>query len=200
MEEKDMDNKNMEEKPAETPMKRWPLYAVVVAIVAAVVAIIAVLATGDSSTGPTPTVTPPPTYDVTVSIDAPASVDEDAVFTARLVISGVENLDTAQYDVTYDPLVLEVTDITQGMIGSTAIPVDMWGFSPAGIQGTARAINNVPGVPGVSGDGYLSEIQFHVIGAGGDSSGITFTGDLLLFDNTAKEIKANWVGDTLSVQ
>lgn len=200
MEDKDIEKNDVEGQPDETPVKRWPLYAVVAAIVVAVVAIIAVLSTGGSSTEVGPTATPPPTYDVTVSVDAPDSVEEGGDFTARLVIDGVENLDSSQYDVTYDPLVLELVEVTQGTIGTTAIPVDMWGFSPPGVQGTARAINNVPGVPGISGDGYLSEFKFNVIGESGDSSSITFTGELLIYDNTATEIKANWVGGTVSVQ
>jgi hypothetical protein len=200
MEDKDIEKRDAEGEPTEPAVKRWPVYAVVAAIVIAIVAIVVVLSTGDSSpvTGPTATTTP--TYDVTVSIEAPDSVEEDSVFTVRLVISDVENIDSAQYDVTYDSLVLEVKEITQGMIDSVAIPVDMWAFSPAGVQGTARVINNVPDVPGVSGAGYMSEIQLHVVGTSGDSSGITFTGELLIYDNTATEIKANWVGDTVSVQ
>ena len=112
---------------------------------------------------------------VTVSIDAPAEVDAGTDFIARVDITDVTNFDAANYDITYNSTVLEVTDVTDGIIGDAAIPVDMWGFVPAGTQGTIRVIQNIPGLSGVSGSGYLSEIHFHVVGSAGNTSGITMS-------------------------
>ena len=200
MDDKDVEKQDVEGEPGQPPVKRWPLYAVAGAIAAAIVAIIVVLSVTGSTEETGPTATPTTTYEVTVSIEAPASVGEGQVFTAQVSITGVENFDSAVYDVAYDPLVLEVTAISHGAVDATEVPVDMWDFVPSGLQGRARIVNNVPGVPGVSGSGYLSEIQFTVVGSSGSESGINFSGDLSMADNTAKDIDASWVGTSVSVQ
>lgn len=98
-----------------------------------------------------------------VSIDAPAEVALDSDFIARVEISPVEDFDAAQFDVTYDKDVIEVTDITAGLIDGTDIPVSSCGFIPPGIQSRARIIANVSGTPGVTGTGYLAELHFQLL-------------------------------------
>jgi len=136
--------------------------------------------------------------EISVSIDAPAEVGEGTDFIARVSITAVTNFDAANYDITYDPTILEVTDVTDGVIGGTAIPAEVWGFTPAETQGTIRVINNVPGLPGVSSSGYLAEIHFHVVGSAGNTSDITLSNGVLS-DITATEIPAVWVGDSVHV-
>jgi len=136
--------------------------------------------------------------EISVSIDAPAEVGEGTDFIARVSITDVTNFDAANYDITYDPTILEVTDVTDGVIGGTAIPADVWGFIPAETQGTIRVINNVPGLPGVSGSGYLAEIHFHVVGEYCNTSDITLSNGVLS-DTTATAITATWVGDSVHV-
>lgn len=135
---------------------------------------------------------------VTVGIDAPAEVDEGTDFFARVTIIDVTNFDASNYDVTYDPTILEVTDVADGVIGGIVIPVEMWDFVPAQTQGTIRVIENVTGLPGVSGSGYLAEIHFHVVGEYCNASEITLSNGVLS-DNTATEILATWVGDSAHV-
>lgn len=133
--------------------------------------------------------------EVTVSIDAPDEVAEGSDFIARANITRVSDLDAANYDVTFDPTVLEVTDVTAGLIGGTTVAVDIWRvISP----GTLRVVNNVPGLSGVSGSGYLAEIHFHVVVPAGDTSDINLSNGVLS-DNTANEIPATWVGDSAHV-
>lgn len=132
---------------------------------------------------------------VTVSIDAPAEVDAGTSFIARVSINDVPNFDACNYDVTYDPTVLEVTDVTAGMVDGTTIPVDIWGeITP----GRIRVIENIPEVPGVSGSGYLAEIHFHVVGEYCDISDIALSNGVLS-DNTATEIPATWLQDLVHV-
>ena len=136
--------------------------------------------------------------EVSVSINAPAEVGEGTDFTARVNITEVVNFDAANYDITYDPLILEVTDVTDGIIDGTAIPVSIWGLIPSGVQGKIRVIQNIPGLPGVSGSGYLAEIHFHVVGEHCNTSDITLSNGVLS-DNTATAITATWVGDSVHV-
>jgi len=182
--------------------RRWPLYAVGVFILVAIVAIVVVLLLPESSSGPA-TLTPTPTgsAEVTVSIKAPATVSAGGEFVATVNISGVKDFDSAVYDVTYDPAILEVVAISGGTLNNTEVPVDNWDFIPSGVQGTVRIISNVPQAPGVSGSGYLSGISFQVIGSSGDTSSLSFVvEEVSMADNKAANIQADWVGSSIIVQ
>ncbi len=158
---------------------------------------------------------------VPVNIVAPAHVTAGSQFVAQVTIGDVTGFDSAQFDVTYNPAVIravllvprpldgrEVPVVTNGLIDSTVVPVDMAGFIPAPApftpptQGRIRVICNVanlgPGDQGVSGSGYLAEILFEVVGAAGSSSAINFLGGLLS-DFNAQAIDADWFGATVQV-
>jgi hypothetical protein len=139
--------------------------------------------------------TPNPPETVTVSIDAPDEAAPDSDFTADIDISDVTDFDSCNYDVTFDPAVLRLDSVASGLIGSTTVPVDLYNEISSG---TYRVIQNVPGVAGVSGSGYLSVLHFHVIGNEGDSSTITLSNGVLS-DNQAGEIEATWTGDSVEI-
>ena len=135
------------------------------------------------------------TSGVTVSIDAPAGLAPDSGFTASISISEVTDFDACNYDVTFDPLVLRLDAVTSGMIGSTEIPVDIYNeLSP----GTYRIIQNVPGLSGATGSGYLAELHFHVIGSEGDSS-LVGPSNGVISDIAASEIEATWAEVEVSI-
>lgn len=126
---------------------------------------------------------------VTVNIDTPAAVDPDSGFTASISISEVNDFDACNYDISFDVSVLRLDGVTPGVIGSTEIPVDVYNeLSP----GTYRVIQNIPGLAGANGSGYLAELHFHVIGAAGDSS-LVGPSNGVISDTTAVEIEADWV-------
>jgi hypothetical protein len=133
--------------------------------------------------------------DVTVSVDAPEQVSPDGDFTVNINISQVTDFDACNYDITYDSSVLRLDDVTAGLIGETTIPVDV--YNEIG-DGTYRVIQNVPGLAGVSGSGYLAVVHFHVIGSEGDNSDITLSNGMIA-SNLAEEITATWVGDSVEV-
>jgi hypothetical protein len=132
---------------------------------------------------------------VTVSVDAPATAVPDSDFTANIDITEVTDLDSGNYDITFDPLVLQLDNVASGLIGATEIPVDIYNEISSG---TYRVVQNVPGLTGVSGSGYLSVLHFHVIGSDGDSSSMTLSNGTLS-DNHAGEIAATWVGDSVDI-
>lgn len=194
------DTGNAAQEPA---TRKGPISGIIMAVAVVIIIVLLVVLGPWSSgepAGPTPTATPVEGA-VTISIDAPASVSAGGEFVASVSIAEVTDFDSAVYDVAYNPAVLEVTAVTNGSIGTTEIPVDMWAFSPVGIQGTARIISNVPGVPGVSGTGSLAEIHFTVVGSSGDTSSVRFIREeCSIVDNTATDIPANWVDGSVSVQ
>jgi len=130
-----------------------------------------------------------------VTIEAPAEATAGSDFTANVSVNEVTDFDACQYDVTFDPLVLRLDDVTVGLIGSTTVPVDLYNELSAG---AFRVIQNVPGLSGVTGSGYLAVLHFHVIGSEGASSAIDLSGGVLS-DITASQIPATWVGDTVNV-
>ncbi|MEK7353474.1 MAG: Ig-like domain-containing protein, partial [Chloroflexota bacterium] len=127
---------------------------------------------------------------VTVSVTAPDYVTHDSTFIAKLDITEVANFDSASYDVTFNPTIVEVTSITGGKIGGTDIPVLWNGPEP----GRITIAQNVPGLTGVNGTGYLASISFHVLGSPVQTTNITLSNGVL-GDNTAQAIPATWVGD-----
>jgi len=132
---------------------------------------------------------------VIVSISAPDEVDSDTDFTANVNISQVTDFDACNYDVSFDASVLRLDDVTPGLIDSTPIPVDVANeVSP----GTWTVVQNVSGLAGASGSGYLAVLHFHVIGSGGDTSPISLSNGMLA-NNLAEEIAATWVGDSVHI-
>jgi hypothetical protein len=130
---------------------------------------------------------------VTVSLGAPDEADPDSDFTANVNISQVVNFDACNYDISFDTSVLWLDDVTSGLIDSTPIPVDIYNeISP----GKWTVVQNVPGLAGASGSGYLAVLHFHVVGTG--SSPISLANGMLA-NNSAEEIAATWVGDSVAV-
>ena len=132
---------------------------------------------------------------VTVSIDAPAEVGPGTSFIARVNITGVTNFDACDYNITYDPSVFNMTDVTAGLIGGTAIPIDFWNEN---VSDTIKVIENVPGTSGVNGSGYLAELHFDIIGPYSITSEIVISNGTLS-DNTATQIQATWTNESVHV-
>jgi len=130
---------------------------------------------------------------VVVSIDAPTQALPDSTFTANVNISEVVDLNSVQYDVSFDTLVLELTSVTSGLIDSTTMPVS--GYSEI-TPGTYRVVQTLV-LDTVSGSGYLAVLNFHVIGAEGTSSPITLSNGIL--SGLEAEIPAAWVGDSVDI-
>jgi hypothetical protein len=132
---------------------------------------------------------------VTVSINAAAEVVKDTNITASVDIANVTDFDAGQFDVSFNESVLRLDDVTSGLIDATEIPVTLWNkISP----GTYRVIVNVPGVPGVSGSGFLAVLHFHATGSAAESTDINL-GHGFLNNNLGEEITATWTGDPVTV-
>ena len=168
--------------------------------------------TGTPHTTATPTATTPPVGSVTVSIDSPETVDKSAskFFHALVRITDVTDFVAALYDITYDPDVLRIKDVTAGNISGTTIKIVEWRYMPTNTQGTVRIANIVPDTAvasGVSGEGYLADIYFKVMGDPGDSSVISFidgTGNppcyLAIVNNEGIEIPATWINGSVTIE
>lgn len=139
---------------------------------------------------------------VIVSIYAPGQAATNSSFSANLYIRAINapslldfDMRSCNYDVSFDDSVLELTDVTSGLIGSTTIPVDSWSeVSP----GTYRVIQSIPSLSGTYNLGYLTVLHFHVIGSEGDSSNIDLSNAVIL-NSSGEEIEAGWWGGSVDV-
>jgi hypothetical protein len=136
--------------------------------------------------------------DVVVAVDLPPTEPASGKLVVRIGISTVEGIDAVQFDLRYDPDLLQVFDVTPGDIGGAPMPTAAWGLLPAGQPGVVRVIGNVPGAPGLSGSGYLADVHFRVIGSGCTTSAILLYNGLL-GNKDGRKIPADWLGRSLLV-
>jgi len=129
-----------------------------------------------------------------VSVDAPEIVSSGA-FNLTIDIYDVTDLDSGQFELTFDSAVVNVTGVSSGEIGGTTIPVESWYFTKAN---KVCVLFNLPEVTGVTGDGHLATISFTTTGAPGDAS-ILELSDELLVDVEANKIPALWFGCKVAI-
>ncbi len=131
----------------------------------------------------------------TVWIDAPLGAEQGTYFTATVRIDNVTNFDSSIYDVNFDGSVLQLNNVTGGMIGANGIPVDTYtNLGP----GAYRIDQNIPGNPGVTGSGYLAELHFSVPGALSGNTNINLANGNL-WNNMGAVIPAVWNGDIVTI-
>ena len=123
-----------------------------------------------------------------VRVNAPEVVS--GAFNVTIDIYNVADLDSGQFDLSFDPSVVNVTSIDSGSIAGTEVPVDMWRLMEAG---RVRVLINLPGATGVSGSGSLATINFVTTGAVKDESVLDISnGGLFDLDTYGEGIPAIW--------
>ena len=132
---------------------------------------------------------------VQVSLNVPDNVAPGDNFTVTVDINEVADFDAASYNVCFDADVLRLDNVTSGLIGVTTIPVNIRNQISSG---TYTIVQNVPGLAGVTGSGYLAVVHFQVAGASDDSSDISLSNGALA-SNQAEGIPAIWSGGSVRV-
>jgi hypothetical protein len=124
---------------------------------------------------------------VTVTVKAPEYVGEGETFDVTIDVDSVTDFNSAWFDLSFDPSVVEVTGVTDGCIDDTVIPI----YDEGDIDsGTIKKVTS--GFPEevdtkVSGTGYLAKITFEVIGEEGDECVLEISnGKLVKIVKTAK--------------
>ena len=142
---------------------------------------------------------------VAVSIDAPDEVAEGGNFTIYIEVDYVIDISAGQFMLSYDNTVIELTDLEN----FTGIRKgDIWG--PASIEVVADTCG--PGcVQGLfydtkagatTGSGTLIEIDFDVLGAGGDTSYLDLQSHMAfngLSDDYGDDISSTWADGSVHV-
>ncbi|RZN31283.1 MAG: hypothetical protein EF813_12495, partial [Methanosarcinales archaeon] len=131
------------------------------------------------------------------TVDAPEYISTDT-FDADICISGVEDLDSAQLKLSFDPGVVNVTAVKPGKISGKEIPREMWCFDK---NNTILVTSNLGGTDGVSGSGTLMTISFDVIGEDGDSSvlDIVEKSGSFVINTESEELPVNWTDATVTI-
>jgi len=128
-----------------------------------------------------------------VSVNASEYTPPGKEFNVDIEINEVKDLDSGQFDISFNSSVLNVTDITDdienGEIGGTEIPVENKYFMG---EDTIRLLFNLPGVSGVSGSGTLATIVFEAVGNDSDTSFLDLSGGLLV-NKESNLIDADWI-------
>ena len=133
---------------------------------------------------------------VKVEVNAPEMVKIGETFVATVdVVDSVANLNIAQFDLSFNSSVVNVTGVTNGSIDGTEIPGE-WEFVDSE---TIRVISELPEEVGVSGSGYLATISFAAKGEGGDESVLNIASGTLA-NNIAEEIPAEWIEDKVTLE
>jgi len=136
---------------------------------------------------------------VKVEVNAPEYVEE--TFNATIDVDSVTNLNSGQFDLSFDSSVVNVTDVADGSVDGESIPVDRWEFID---KDTIIVILEVSGISGVSGSGYLAKISFEVVGKSGDRSVLdiqpTSSKDAVLVDTEAEEIPVELIDTEVTVK
>ena len=113
-----------------------------------------------------------------VRVNAPECVDVGATFVVTIDVDSVTDLNSAQFDLSFDPDVVNTkkNKIKKGKINGEEFPTFMPIFGDAG---TIRIIASMSFGEGVSGSGYLAEIEFEAKGAEGDESVLDISNGIL---------------------
>ena len=132
------------------------------------------------------------TVPVPVTVNAPEYVS--GAFEVTIDVENVTDLDSGQFDLSFDSSVLYVEDVDAGSIDDTEALV-FWSFRDAD---TIKVIFNLPGLNGVSGSGYVARIDFEIKGLPGDSCVLDISNGLLV-NNRAEKMPAIWTRDEVTI-
>jgi hypothetical protein len=138
--------------------------------------------------------------EVDVTVNAPEYVSDD--FEVTIDITNVSDLNGAQFDLVYDPDVIDVLDVESGNIDDIEIPISTWVHKDDDRIRVMIWKFDVVDVGGLCGSGYLAKITFEIIGDTGDTSAIYISDEFTRKLSEAKgadDIPANWFGDTVTV-
>jgi hypothetical protein len=127
------------------------------------------------STSVSPASTSSAASNTKIAIAVPPKVQSLAEFVVRIDIVKVTGLDSFHFVLEYDPEVLEVRDVTTGMIGSNEVSITEWALTPPETQGKVEIMGAIKGGKGANGSGFLAKIHCQMISELGKTSDLTLS-------------------------
>lgn len=135
----------------------------------------------------------------TVSAATTAAVPQGSSFSVAVNISNVSDLYDFQFDLAFNPAVLQLTNIVEG---GFLLKGGFTFFLPGAIENTlgnaaANADTLIGSIPGVSGTGELAEFDFTAVGPG--ISPLTIS-NVILQDSTTSLLNSTTAAGSVTVQ
>jgi hypothetical protein len=134
---------------------------------------------------------------VTVTVNAPEYVEKGGTFVATIDVDSVTDFGSANFDLSFDHDVTEVSDVKDGEIDGENVPIYAW--LPMDADNTVRVLIMMPMGECVSGSGYIAKIEFDVRGEEGDESKLDISKGILKNVDLTKKIPANWINATVII-
>jgi azurin len=126
-----------------------------------------------------------------VCVNSPDVVS--GTFNVTIDIYNVVDLDSGQFDLSFNSSVVNVTSVYNGSIDGTTVPIDAWNFTDAD---TIHVDLNSTG--GASGSGLLATIGFEVLGEAWASSILDISGGQIA-DTGSNNTPALWFDSDVTV-
>ncbi len=120
---------------------------------------------------------------VELSVKAPEEVAEGSTFEVSIAVEGIDDLNGAKFDLSFDSSVVDVISVTEGNVDGMAIPAEMFPD-----DGHITVIAAMSGITGVSGSGDLAKVRFEVVGGKRDRSELEIS-NVELVDDEAEFIE-----------
>ena len=133
---------------------------------------------------------------VEVRVNAPEYVEERATFVATIDVDDVTDLNSAQFDLSFDSSVIKVSDVNEGEIDGEDVPIFDWRFVDTD---TVMVIIMMPIGESLSGSGYLAEVEFKVKGKEGEETELSLSNGELVNATTGGIIPSNWHGAEVKI-
>ena len=130
-----------------------------------------------------------------VRVNAPEYVEERATFVVTIGVDSVSDLNSAQFDLSFDPDVVKISEVKKGEINGDEFPTFM---HRSIAEDTERVLVSMPFGKGVSGSGYLVEIEFTAKGGEGEKSELSLS-EGLLGNISAGKISAEWISSEIGI-
>jgi len=128
-------------------------------------------------------------------VNAPETVSD--AFNATIDIENIADLDSGQFDLSFDSSVVNVTAVYDGNIDGTTVPVSDWHFIDTD---TIRVLFDLPDGDLASGSGSLATVNFEVTGSVGDTGVLDISnGGLFDLDTYSEGIPAIWNDRKLTI-
>lgn len=109
---------------------------------------------------------------VPLTLSMPSAVNQNDQFTAQIIASGVQNLASAAFTVTYDPVRLEVVTQSEGVLLKQSGSVRFQSFVDKKKGELWVSLSRMNATAGATGSGTLATVTFKAIGKG--AAGIGF--------------------------
>ena len=175
----------MSEKEGDKKRRSVLVSGVVICIVVAIIGSLAIPGLAAQQTEDT----------VKVRVNAPEMVNTGETFDVTIDVDNVTDFNSGQFDLSFDSSVVNITEVREGEINGEAVPIFMLDSVDAD---TVRVLVSMPMGVGVSGSGYLAEVEFEVKGKSGEKSKLGISNGQLA-DAEAEEIDAEWYDDEVTV-